>query len=450
MRTIHFIALIVLLPLSLFSGEEGKESSLKKSPFADMVYLTDASSARISSWDRTGANSDWREIQPGGTLVLAEIPDAGCIRHLYFSIAPAPGYLRDLVLRIYWDGEEHPSVDVPFGDFFGQGHEWEKYFRSLMITVNEGSLGRAGTLGFNAYFPMPFAKGARLELINQGEYLIPAVWYHVDYEKLEEVDEDAGRFHAQWNQENPTKAVGEWKNVVSHPGTNLDGRENYLILDAEGHGNLAGYFLNIDNFQGVWWGEGDDMIFIDGEVWPPSYHGSGTEEIFGAGACPGIEYEGPYTGFYMLGNPDYYGKVSAYRFFVADPVRFRKSIRMTIEHGHANNMENNYSSTVFWYQKEPHKPFPALPPSAERHPRSSDTEFERAAKVHMEYRQAIADARAFFGGKGLPVPHELEREALNILSIEIFESFEKRDYETAIEKCRAAMKRIGEYKEQYK
>ena len=118
MKCLHFITLIALFPLSVLAGEGEKESSLKKSPFADMVYLTDASSARISSWDRTGANSDWCEIQPGGTLVLAEIPDAGCIRHLYFSIAPTPGYLRDLVLRIYWDGEEHPSVDVPFGDFF--------------------------------------------------------------------------------------------------------------------------------------------------------------------------------------------------------------------------------------------------------------------------------------------------------------------------------------------
>jgi hypothetical protein len=158
-------------------------------------------------------------------------------------------------------------------------------------------------------------------------------------------------------------------NVTSGLGANLDGEENYVILEATGKGNVAGYFLNIDNVAHTWYGEGDDMIFIDGEKWPPSFHGTGSEEIFGGGACPNIPYTGPYTGYLRVENPDYYGETSSYRFYVADPIRFSKSIRMTIEHGHANNFANHYSSTVFWYQSEPHAPFPKLPGLRERLPR---------------------------------------------------------------------------------
>ena len=132
---------------------------------------------------------------------------------------------------------------------------------------------------------------------------------------------------------------------------------------------MVGLYLTCHNLAGGWWGEGDDMIFIDGEKWPPSYHGTGTEEIFGGGACPNLEYAGPYTGFLSIheqGKATWRGQNSMYRWFVHDPIRFRRSLRWTIEHGHANNFENDYSSVAYWYQTEPHKPFPALP--AERLP----------------------------------------------------------------------------------
>ena len=198
--------------------------------------------------------------------------------------------------------------------------------------------------------------------------VLGAVWYHIDYERQERVGSRVGRFHAQYRQERPTRAMGPESNVnvCSGLGVNLDGAENYVILDAQGRGNVAGYFLNIDNVSHTWYGEGDDMIFIDGETWPPSFHGTGTEEIFGGGACPNIPYAGPYTGYLRVENADYHGETTSYRFYVADPIRFQKSIRMTIEHGHANNFANNYSSTVFWYQTEPHAAFPALPSLRER------------------------------------------------------------------------------------
>jgi hypothetical protein len=160
-------------------------------------------------------------------------------------------------------------------------------------------------------------------------------------------------------------------NVCSSLGTNLDGAENYVILETEGQGNFVGYFLNIDNVVATWYGEGDDMVFIDGEDWPPSFHGTGSEEIFGGGACPNIPYAGPYTGYLRIENRDYSGKTSSYRFYVTDPIRFQKSIRATIEHGHANNFGNHYSSTAFWYQTEPHAPFSTLPGLKERLPRDA-------------------------------------------------------------------------------
>jgi len=180
--------------------------------------MKDSHSARASSYDRTGGNVDFRALKSGETLNLATLAGAGCIRHIYFTIVPTDHYLRDLVLRMYWDGETAPSVEVPFGDFFGEGQERVRFFRSLMVTVNPGAGGVAGTVGFNAYFPMPFEKGARLTLTNEGEDFVGAVWYHVDYEKLRHVDKDAGRFHAQWHRENPTTAVGDiWGMITLAP-----------------------------------------------------------------------------------------------------------------------------------------------------------------------------------------------------------------------------------------
>ncbi len=347
--------------------------------FANLTTLSDAQSARVSSWDKNGGNTDFHTMDPGDSVELARLEGAGVIRHLYFTVmgpsSERPDYLRDLVLRAYWDGEEAPSVEAPLGDFFGQGHGKHAYFQSQLVTVNPGARLENGTslsVGFNAYFPMPYGDGARLTLSNEGPLPIGAVWYHIDYEQLDRAPDTGARFHAQYRQERPTEAEGPeaFRNTVSFEGTNPDGRGNYTILDAAGQGNVAGYFLHVDNVAHSWYGEGDDMIFIDGETWPPSFHGTGTEEIFGGGACPSVPYFGPYTGFHLIDNEDYFGAVSMYRFYVADPIHFRKSIRMTIEHGHNNNYANEYSSTAFWYQREPHAPFPPLPPALERNPKA--------------------------------------------------------------------------------
>ena len=441
----HVAAICLLLIASVGSVFATDGAGLSQSLFSDMMYLRDSTSARVSSYDRSGGNGDSRTILPGQVLELAGIPGAGCIRHIYFTVLGSEHYLRDMVLRMYWDGEADPSVEVPFGDFFGLGHERPRFFHSLLVSVNPGT-GVVGTIGFNSYFPMPFGRGARLTLTNEGAAPV-GVWYHIDYEKFDTLDDNVGRFHAQWRRENPTTAVGEHKNVTIHDAVNLDGEENYVILEAEGRGNVVGYFLNVDNVAAgryggdddTWYGEGDDMIFIDGEEWPPSLHGTGSEEIFGGGACPNTEYAGPYTGFHVVGNRDYVGKVSMYRFFVTDPIRFQKSVRVTIEHGHANNMANDYSSCAFWYQSEPHAPFPALPPALDRRPRLGtdrhDTTFQEIQRLFEKAFESMASLNV--------------SQIQTALSVQLRRALEDHDYETAIEECRKGLSILQELLEQH-
>jgi hypothetical protein len=427
---------LAMLPLGSSWSQAGVDS-----PFSAMMTLTDAASARISSYDRTGNNSDFVPVPAGKTIELASIEGAGVVRHLYFSVWGGRHYLRDLVLRAYWDGEAKPGVEVPFGDFFGLGHERARFFASLMVTVNPGDLGVFGTYGFNSYFPMPFATNARLTLTNEGTDPVPAVWYHVEYEKLAALPGELGRFHASWNRENPTKAVGETINKTLHNATNTTGDDNYVILEAQGRGNVAGFFLNIDNTMGSWYGEGDDMIFVDGETWPPSYHGTGSEEIFGAGACPTAEYAGPYTGYHLIGNLDYTGKVSMYRFYVNDPIRFKKSIRMTIEHGHANNIANDYSSTVFWYQTEPSAPLAPLPPAAQRRPREGSDPHDKAWAALMAQRDKAFTVLLGSLRTGTHLPDDLAQ----LMKHDISQSYFQRDYPKVEAQCAALSLRIDEY-----
>jgi hypothetical protein len=340
-----------------------------QSPLTEAMILRDAQSRRASSYDRTGGNADWQMFDPGQTLALAELNGAGCIKHFYWTYIigeenTRERLFRDMILRMYWDGEELPSVECPIGDFFGVSNCMLRPIRSLVLVINPGTGATPVSWGLNSYFPMPFSNGARVEVTNEAEVPL-GIWYHIDYEtypKPPQWLEDAGRFHAQFRR---TKTTA----VAAPGGLNTTGEENYVILEAAGRGSLAGYMLSVDNVTGGWWGEGDDMVFIDGESWPPSFHGTGSEEIFGGGAGPNVEYSGPYTGFHLVENrldDAWFGKNGMYRFFVHDPIRFQESIRVTIEHGHANDLANDYSSVAYWYQEEPHAPFPALPPPEER------------------------------------------------------------------------------------
>ncbi len=343
------------------------------SSLRDLPRLRSSRRKRASSWDRTGGNDDRFTIEPGQIANLVEIPGAGCINHIWITIADEhmartpsavePDFLRRVLLKMYWDGEEEPSVLVPVGDFFGMGHARSANFVSAPIQMSPED-GKS----FNCFFHMPFAAGARMEAVSELEHEKILFYYYVDYEEFDELEEGLGRFHAQWRRENPCDGVGQGEQSneeFQFGGENTSGEGNYTILEAEGKGHYVGCVLSAHNLretnQWNWYGEGDDMIFIDGERWPPSLHGTGTEDYFNTAWCPQQEYSAPYHGITLGGGDNWSGQVSFYRFHVEDPVTFEHSIRVTIEHGHANKRSDDYSSVAYWYQTEPHKPFSILP-----------------------------------------------------------------------------------------
>lgn len=349
------------------------------SSLRDLPRLRDVKRGRESSWDRSGGNDDRLTVQPGQTVTLAELSGPGAITHIWCTVALAPtdgpgseeqDYLRRLVLRITWDNAQAPSVLVPLGDFFGVGHGRSTNFVSapLQMSPEDGK-------GFNCWFAMPYAEGAKLELISELTEQSAFFYYYIDYESYAVAEEGLGYFHAQWRRENPTDGQprGEQSNAeFLLQGTNLDGAGNYLILDAEGHGHYVGCVLNVHNLRDTgewnWYGEGDDMIFIDGEPFPPRLHGTGTEDYFNTAWCPTQTYHAPYHGITLPGGENWSGQISMYRFHVEDPVVFHRSIRVSIEHGHANKRSDDLSSVAYWYQTLPHRTFD-LPPVTERLPR---------------------------------------------------------------------------------
>lgn len=324
-----------------------------------LIYPKNFIRKRFSSYDRSGGNSDWMVFEPGQTRVIADPEGAGCIRHIWCTIGRFGGsgtrcekhYLRKIVLRIFWDGSRNPSVEVPVGDFFGMGHGICRNFVSmpLQMSPQNGS-------GFNCWFPMPYSRGARIEILNECNHPI-RVYYYIDYDAYKKPDPLAYRFHAVWNRK-LTKGISDKKmsNMdYQMLGENLTGESNYVILDVEGRGTYVGCNINIHNrrahYNWDWPGEGDDMIFVDSERFPPSLHGTGTEDYVNMAFCPTQEYSAPYHGLILGGGINWAGKITYYRYHIQDPIPFTKSIRVTIEHGHANRRSDDWSSTAYWYQK---------------------------------------------------------------------------------------------------
>ena len=233
---------------------------------------------RISTWDRTGGNRDCWMLEPGDTRTVADVKGAGCIKHIWLTLGSTElHYARRTVLRMWWDGEpdDRPSVEVPIGDFFGIGHGIIKDFWSLPLTMSPNG-GRA----FNCFFPMPFAERARIEVTNEcADQLI--LYFYIDYESYTHLEDGYGRFHCQWRRQNPTDGWGFRSRflrdrpdyyVQVNDTPNLSDADNYLILQAEGKGQYVGCHLDVDCFardKEDWYGDGDDMIVVDGEPWPP-------------------------------------------------------------------------------------------------------------------------------------------------------------------------------------
>ncbi len=331
-------------------------------PLGDLPNAKAFRAARQSSFDPSGGNSDGRQdwpIGPGETRDMAAVEGAGAITHIWVTIASSDRYhLRNLVLRMYWDGEETPSVEAPIGDFFGLG--WAQYYQYASLPIQIGT-----NNALNCFWRMPFSKGARVTVTNDGPVQVDAFYYYVDYQVYETPPEHMLRFHAQYRQAYPCA-----------PG------RNYTLLEAAGRGHYAGCNQSIHNRADGWWGEGDDMIYVDGEE-KPSLHGTGSEDYYCGAWCYGDAFSNAYFGCPLRGEHKRNEFWNVYRYHIEDPVPFTKSIRVTIEHGHANDRGDDFSSVAYWYQEEPHAPFPALPPAEARMPEGSQVFVEPAA-LEME------------------------------------------------------------------
>ncbi|MCQ2511241.1 MAG: DUF2961 domain-containing protein [Lachnospiraceae bacterium] len=317
------------------------------------------------------------DLAPGSTTLLGEIEGCGEINHIWITVDNKTSeadcfILRDLILRMYWDDEEKPSVEVPLGDFFccGFGEEYKVTSEPIVMVPKRG---------FNSYFAMPFRRGARITLENQHKNPIPAFFYQIDYNLYDELPEDTEYFHAQWRRQPITEK-----------------KKDYVILDGvKGRGTYVGTFLGIQTLQRYWWGEGEVKFYIDGDQDYPTICGTGTEDYFGGswsfarydeqGRTIEDTYSTAYLGypFYskqdriirnLYHNDDVPPMRAFYRFHIPDPIFFEEDLKVTVQqigvcHSGLFERQDDYCSVAYWYQKEPHQEFPALPAREERWPR---------------------------------------------------------------------------------
>jgi hypothetical protein len=290
-------------------------------------------------------------LPPGRTTTLAEIDGPGTIQHIWITVDPA--WWRQLVLRMYWDGEETPSVEVPLGDFFCNGWGEPCRVNSQPIAVNPRG-------GFNSYWPMPFRRSARITVENLSDQEREGFFYQIDYE-LADVPDDAVYFHAQWRRNNPL----EYGTV-------------HTILDGvRGSGHYVGTYVAWQANNTGWWGEGELKFYLDGDEEYPTICGTGTEDYFG-GAWGFVDGEKDYGAFSTpyLGMPQVIGGPEAkrsqhrfglYRWHIPDPICFAEDLRVTMQAlgwrsgGRFLPLRDDIASTAFWYQAQPHAPYPALP-----------------------------------------------------------------------------------------
>ena len=349
---------------------------------------------RISSADKTGNNNDnVGPIKPGEKWSV-DIPGTGIINHIWFTIAPMHIMRNDLIFRIYWDGRSTPSVESPIAAFFGNG--WDEHYEYATLPL---AVGPTNGTGLVSYFQMPFANGARLEIENQSDINIDCIYFYVDYVEMRKLPVGSGRFHAWYNHE-LTEALPEGETewgLVGPMGNNVDGANNYLFADIKGKGHFVGINYYVHSPSTMWYGEGDDMIFIDGEE-KASLLGTGTEDFFNTSWCPKTLFNHPYYGYARVNNDNgWLGRTHVYRFFVADPIYFEKSLRGTIAHGHNNNLTLDISSVAYWYQSEAGV-LPPAPTKEDRRPKA----FIRDQDIHRwrhEWRKNLGNGAKLWGNE---------------------------------------------------
>jgi hypothetical protein len=288
------------------------------------------------------------EIEPGKTFEVANIGDSGAIQQMW--MVPSISW-RWLILRIYWDGQEQPSVEVPFGDFFCQGWNEYAHVNSLAVCVNPA-------YAFNCYWEMPFRKSCRMTCENLSDETC-TLFYQINY-TLTDVPENAAYFHAQFRRVNP-----------------LPYKEVYTLVDGiRGQGHFVGTYMAWGSNNTGWWGEGEIKFYIDGDNEFPTICGTGTEDYFCGSYCFMIdgqykEYSTAYAGMPQVIRPDGANRsqqrFGLYRWHITDPVRFSSDLRVTMQalgwrsRGRFLPLQDDIASVVYWYQTLPTAPFPALP-----------------------------------------------------------------------------------------
>jgi len=363
-----------------------------------LALLSEAESRSISSENRNGAKSGgardpvpldedgnpagvarelgtgWKvhahdQIAAGETMVLADIEGPGSIQQIWLT---PTGIWRSNIIRIYYDDQEHPSVEVPVGDFFASAYMDRTNLKpliSLPVCVNPGS-------AFNCYWPMPFRKRVRITLENRNPSDGMSVYFQINY-ALAPVPDSAAYFHAQFRRTNPL-AFGDV----------------YTILDGvEGQGQFAGTYMAWQLNNNGWFGEGEIKFYLDGDARPevsegeiiagshgyPTICGTGTEDYF----CGSYgfsnksigdryqEYTTAYAGVSHVDEPDgvYRAnrRLSMYRWHITDPIRFKQDLKITMQalgwrkHGRYLPLQDDIASVAYWYQTLPTVPFPQLP-----------------------------------------------------------------------------------------
>lgn len=367
-----FLALTFAMPIGS-SGQATGRSGLG-SGLETLYRVSDAKTRSISPENLTGAKGaggmakegtaskaaeglgqGWKVnpfvvIDPGETFTLADITGTGAVQHIWMT---PTGNWRFSILRMYWDDETEPSVETPVGDFFAMG--WGKYAQvsSLPVCVNPGS-------AFNSYWVMPFRKRARITVQNLDQQAV-RLYYQIDY-TLADVPPDAAYFHAQFRRVNP-----------------LPFKQVYTIVDGiKGRGQYVGTYMAWGVNNSGWWGEGEIKFYLDGDRDFPTINGTGTEDYFGGSynfehqeKKQYQEFTTPYSGLIQVLRPDglYQSqqRFGLYRWHVADPIRFEHEARVTIQalgwrtDGRYLPLMDDIASVAYWYQTEPHAPFPTLP-----------------------------------------------------------------------------------------
>ncbi len=286
-------------------------------------------------------------VKAGETVTLADIDGSGIIQHIWITVTEQA--YRDCILRMYWDGEGSPSVEVPVGDLFCCGHGLRTKINSLPIAVNPSG-------GFNSYWPMPFRKGARITVENQRWEDIGGFFYQIDYAQTR-VPAEAAYFHAQWRRAMGTRECPE-----------------HVILEGlKGQGQYVGTYLAWTQLSDGWWGEGEIKFFIDGDGEHPTICGTGTEDYFGGAWGFGDTFSTAFLGYPLWQRePGQVPKHGLYRWHIMDPIRFEQDLKVTMQelgwwpNGKFQPLTDDICSTGYWYQLEPHAPFPAPPEAHER------------------------------------------------------------------------------------